>query len=87
MQIKAETHNGKIPVVGQNEEEDGEETVCSRYLKLSSSIHSSAFRTTVLQYLLSLDSIFISLICIIMHCKCKSLLVDILSGHREDSFH
>ncbi|XP_029689239.1 anion exchange protein 3 isoform X1 [Takifugu rubripes] len=29
MEIKAETHNGKIPVVGQNREEDGEETACS----------------------------------------------------------
>ncbi|TNN04459.1 hypothetical protein fugu_001488 [Takifugu bimaculatus] len=29
MEIKAETHNGKIPVVGQNGEEDEEETACS----------------------------------------------------------
>lgn len=33
MQIKAETHNGEIPLLGQN---DGEETASSRYLKMSS---------------------------------------------------
>lgn len=36
MQIKAETHNGKISLLGQNEGDDGEETASSRYLKMSS---------------------------------------------------
>lgn len=29
-QIKGETHDGGIPVLGQNEEADGEEAACSR---------------------------------------------------------
>lgn len=87
MQIKAETHNGKIPLLGQNEEEDGEETACSRYLKMSRHhwpinmiycwplMICSTFGRTVIQWLFSLGCSFKAFIYIIIYSKCKRLLL------------